>query len=226
MVKYLILIGLFLCYSFNAQEILSEKQLKYYGVKDDTEFLFYFLLFAGEASREYTPFRDDFNTKYRLNWGYIHPDLKTISPMKSLYDLTFDLDTKSRIPVDFVHKEVIEHLEGSGGAVMYVTPRLDISGYEEWKTGVLLHILDIHNEFMPRCREYFLLPDDEDIKKNILGSWITIGKAGLYDKVKFNEKLRYCIFKEGLDDKMLIRMDDWGILSKRKWDNWQWWWQQ
>lgn len=225
MVKYLILIGLFLCYSFNAQEILNEKQLKYYGVKDDTEFLFYFLLFAGEASREYTPFRDDFNTKYRLNWGYIHPDLKTISPMKSLYDLTFDLDTKSRIPVDFVHKEVIEHLEGSGGAVMYVTPRLDISGYEERKTGVLLHILDIHNEFMPRCREYFLLPNDK--KMNAPSeAWRPRGKDRLYHEVKLNEKLRYCIFKEGLDDKMLIRMDDWGILSKRKWDNWQWWWQQ
>lgn len=145
--------------------------------------------------------------------------------MKSLYDLTFDFDTKSRIPVDFVHKEVIEHLESSGRAVMYVTPRLDISGYEEIKTGVLLHIVDIHNEFIARCTEYFLLPDDKEMNAPSK-SWRPRGKARLYDKVKFNEKLRYCIFKKGLDDKMLIRMDDWGILSKRKWDNWHWWWKQ
>lgn len=217
MMKYLFLIGLFISSFFNAQEALSEKYLKYYGVKSDEEFFMYLTLFIGQNSRESTAFVDDRSTRYRLNWGYLHPDLKTISPIKSFSDLSFDFDKKKNIPVDFVDKEVINHFNDTGGIVMYVTPRFEsFGGYDERQTGVLLHFIDIITEFGNGCAKDFILPDDREMV-DILSSNTTTPRGRLE---RMSNGLVSCTFREKLNDTIWERMSNWGILTKRKWDNW------
>lgn len=217
--KYLFLIGLFISSFFNAQEALSEKYLKYYGVKSDEEFFVYLTLFVGQESRESTAFIDDRSTRYRLNWGYLHHDLKTISPIKSFYNLSFDWDKKKEIPVDFVDKEVINHLKDTDlGIVMYVTPRFEsFGGYDERQTGVLLHFRDIITELVEKgCMKYFTLPDDQEMA-SILSANISTPKGRLE---QMSNGLVSCTFRNKLNDTIWERMSNWGILTKRKWDNW------
>lgn len=218
MIKYLVLVGLFISSFFNAQEVLSEKYLKYYGVKSDDEFFMYLTLFVGQESRESTAFIDDRSTRYRLNWGFLHPDLKTISPIKSFYDLSFDFDKKKNIPVDFVDKEVINHFNDIGGIVMYVTPRFEsFGGYDETQTGVLLHFKDIITELVEKgCLKDFILPDDREMA-SILSANISTPKGRLEQKAR---GLVSCTFRGKLNDTIWERMSNWGILTKRKWDNW------
>lgn len=216
MTKYLVLIGLFLVTPFSAQNknISPEKVWKYYGMDNGNDFTLYIYLFTGRGI--VSPIVDRYQTGYELKWGMLDVKDKTILPIISYtYPLEIDQKKRSRIPVDFISKEVLDRVSGEElPFVMYVTPKFKlIADVYEYYTGVILDGEDIRKDAYLKCQDY--LTDnlyEQNYNKNQVGSVDNIS-------LLMDSWYRDCVSKN-LKDKINNRMDEWGVAKRKRWENW------
>lgn len=213
MMKYLVLISLFLTNSFNAQDVSYEKIWQYYGTRDQNDFNFMVTLFSGNII--VSPVIDRYKTTYPLKWGWLDTDGK-ISPLVSSDPIELDRDKKSKISIDFINKESLNRIKEVGGSyVLYVTPRFEIiSDFNEYHTGVLLEGYDVFQYGVLKCRDYLI----DNMNKQNYNQRRNLGSTDNIH-VLMDTWYKDCLSKN-LKDKINERIDEWGILKRRKWNNW------
>lgn len=226
MIKYLFLIGLFISSFFNAQEVLSEKELKYHGVKNDDDFYFHFVAFS--LMEMITPdiLIDRYQSGHPVYLGYLDTD-NTIIPIEydDKYNLKADMKAKNRISVDYISQGVQEHLKNASEFnrwVLYTTPRFDgMGGYSIRNTAVVAHFNDAVNALFDynecsrllRIREY----NDDKYYHNPSGT-----KKYFVDHISGGDYVivRQCIEKK-LGYVIEVALEKWSMFKRREWGNWQ-----
>lgn len=225
--KQIFLIILFLSFnSFNAQNSIPEKTLRYYGAQNDKDFFKHLIIFSGNII--VSPIRDNLYERYNLIWGIFHKGEKMIYPAESLSPITFDYKKASRIRVDYLHKEVLDIInkdEGETHFVMYITPRFDnlyknmpnTKGTPEYHTAILLSGEEVL-ERAKQCSDYIFDNMAEEDKSGTYDKMNSLGEL-LNIYTLMDSHYRKCV-SEKLEEKIENRFNEWGILNKKSYFNW------